>query len=78
MHQLFLNLVANALKFRRPGVSPVVSVEGGVEVGGRRAGGGSLNNSSQVQFAWAVSTQPTHISGGCMYISLRWFLSTQA
>ncbi|MBR9824760.1 MAG: PAS domain S-box protein [Alphaproteobacteria bacterium] len=33
MHQLFLNLVANALKFRRPGVSPVVSVEGGVEVG---------------------------------------------
>ncbi len=33
MHQLFLNLVANALKFRRPGVKPVVSVEGGVEVG---------------------------------------------
>ncbi len=33
MHQLFLNLLANALKFRRPGVPPVVSVEGHVEVG---------------------------------------------
>jgi len=33
MHQLFLNLLANALKFLRPGVNPVVSVEGSVEVG---------------------------------------------
>lgn len=33
MHQLFLNLLANALKFRRPGVAPIVSVEGHVEVG---------------------------------------------
>ncbi|ABI65073.1 MULTISPECIES: ATP-binding protein [Maricaulis] len=33
MHQLFLNLLANALKFRRPGVLPSISIEGSVEVG---------------------------------------------
>lgn len=33
MHQLFLNLVANSLKFRRPGVQPSISIEGSVEVG---------------------------------------------
>ncbi|WP_297737039.1 ATP-binding protein [uncultured Maricaulis sp.] len=33
MHQLFLNLLANALKFRRPGVQPSISIEGSVEVG---------------------------------------------
>ncbi|WP_203293049.1 ATP-binding protein [Maricaulis parjimensis] len=33
MHQLFLNLIANSLKFRRPGVSPSISIEGSVEVG---------------------------------------------
>ena len=33
MHQLFLNLVANSLKFRRPGVLPSISIEGSVEVG---------------------------------------------
>ncbi|MHA6289323.1 sensor histidine kinase [Maricaulis sp. CAU 1757] len=33
MHQLFLNLVANALKFCRPGVQPTISIEGSVEVG---------------------------------------------
>ena len=33
MHQLFLNLIANALKFRRPGVTPSISIEGSVEVG---------------------------------------------
>ncbi|MFT6461467.1 MAG: PAS domain S-box-containing protein [Maricaulis maris] len=33
MHQLFLNLLANALKFRRPGVRPSISIEGSVEVG---------------------------------------------
>ena len=29
MHQLFLNLIANSLKFRRPGVQPSISIEGG-------------------------------------------------
>ncbi|MDM7985607.1 MAG: ATP-binding protein [Maricaulis sp.] len=33
MHQLFLNLLANALKFRRPGVTPNITIEGNVEVG---------------------------------------------
>lgn len=33
MHQLFLNLLANALKFRRPGVTPSITIEGNVEVG---------------------------------------------
>lgn len=33
MHQLFLNLIANALKFRRPDVTPSISIEGSVEVG---------------------------------------------
>jgi PAS domain S-box-containing protein len=33
MHQLFLNLIANSLKFRREGVAPSISVEGNVEVG---------------------------------------------
>jgi len=33
MHQLFLNLVATSLKFRRPGVQPSISIEGSVEVG---------------------------------------------
>ena len=33
MHQLFLNLIANSLKFRRPGVQPSISIEGSVEVG---------------------------------------------
>jgi PAS domain S-box-containing protein len=33
MHQLFLNLIANSLKFRRPGVTPSVTIEGSVEVG---------------------------------------------
>ncbi len=33
MHQLFLNLLANALKFRRAGVLPSISIEGSVEVG---------------------------------------------
>ena len=33
MHQLFLNLIANSLKFRRAGTAPTVSVEGSVEVG---------------------------------------------
>jgi PAS domain S-box-containing protein len=33
MHQLFLNLIANSLKFRRPGVKPSVTIEGSVEVG---------------------------------------------
>lgn len=33
MHQLFLNLIANALKFRRPGVTPSITIEGNVEVG---------------------------------------------
>jgi len=33
MHQLFLNLVSNALKFRRPGVQPSISIKGSVEVG---------------------------------------------
>ena len=33
MHQLFLNLIANALKFRRAGTQPSISVEGSVEVG---------------------------------------------
>ena len=33
MHQLFLNLLANALKFRRPGIQPSISIEGSVEVG---------------------------------------------
>jgi len=32
MHQLFLNLLANALKFHRPGVKPSISVAGSVEV----------------------------------------------
>ncbi len=33
MHQLFLNLIANSLKFRRPGVTPSISIEGNIEVG---------------------------------------------
>lgn len=33
MHQLFLNLIANALKFRRAGTQPSISIEGSVEVG---------------------------------------------
>jgi two-component system sensor kinase FixL len=33
MHQLFLNLIANALKFRRAGANPVISIEGSVDVG---------------------------------------------
>ena len=33
MHQLFLNLLANALKFRRTGVTPNITIEGNVEVG---------------------------------------------
>ncbi|WP_300542205.1 ATP-binding protein [Maricaulis sp.] len=33
MHQLFLNLIANSLKFRRPGVQPSITIEGSVEVG---------------------------------------------
>lgn len=33
MHQLFLNLLANSLKFRRPGVTPSITIEGNVEVG---------------------------------------------
>ncbi|MEP3073062.1 ATP-binding protein [Maricaulis sp.] len=33
MHQLFLNLIANSLKFRRPSVQPSISIEGSVEVG---------------------------------------------
>ena len=33
MHQLFLNLVANSLKFRRAGVQPSISIEGTIEVG---------------------------------------------
>jgi PAS domain S-box-containing protein len=33
MHQLFLNLIANSLKFRRPGIQPSISIEGSVEVG---------------------------------------------
>jgi len=32
MHQLFLNLIANALKFHRPDVKPSISVAGSVEV----------------------------------------------
>jgi len=32
MHQLFLNLLANALKFHRPDVKPSISVAGSVEV----------------------------------------------
>lgn len=33
MHQLFLNLLANSLKFRRPGITPSITIEGNVEVG---------------------------------------------
>ncbi|MBO6797267.1 ATP-binding protein [Maricaulis sp.] len=33
MHQLFLNLLANALKFCRPGVTPNITIESNVEVG---------------------------------------------
>ncbi|WP_300555200.1 ATP-binding protein [Maricaulis sp.] len=33
MHQLFINLIANALKFRRSGIQPSISIEGSVEVG---------------------------------------------
>ncbi|WP_417468751.1 ATP-binding protein [Maricaulis sp.] len=33
MHQLFLNLLSNSMKFHRPGVDPSILVEGAVEVG---------------------------------------------
>lgn len=33
MHQLFLNLLSNSMKFHRKGVQPSISVEGSVEVG---------------------------------------------
>ena len=33
MHQLFLNLLSNSLKFHRPGVQPTILVEGAIEVG---------------------------------------------
>jgi PAS domain S-box-containing protein len=54
MHQLFLNLIANSLKFRRPGVTPSISIEGNVEVG---------ENGAMVRIAVAdngVGFEPRH------------------
>jgi signal transduction histidine kinase len=40
MHQLFQNLLANALKFQRPGEAPAIRVSAEVLDGGRESGSG--------------------------------------
>ncbi len=55
MRQLFQNLIANGLKFHRPGVPPVVRVEG------RFLGGDTANGDSQVQPSYEITVSDNGI-----------------